>query len=130
MNTRTRDYGFPSTMQFGEFGGHLVHQTTSDTGIDVVCYEGNKTQRRGGRFPFKMQQSSRETMVPGSQTKVAVAPKRPSLYFHFGRRRVGQDGGSKHDATAAKPLPMVMPMAQTSHEQANFASCTSSTVVD
>ena len=49
------------TMQFGEFGENLVHQTTA---IDVVGYKVNRTRKRVRSFPLKIWQSSRETGVP------------------------------------------------------------------
>ena len=83
---KKEDLQVPSpTMQFRKFGDHLAHQTTSYTGIDVVGHEANKTGKKVKSFPFKVQQSSRGTMVLGPQTGVVVALKGPSIYFHFGR---------------------------------------------
>ena len=52
------------TMQVGDFGDHLVNQTTCYTAIDVVVYKANRTRKRVQSFPFKIRQSSRETVVP------------------------------------------------------------------
>ena len=42
------------TMAFREFGDHLVDQTTSRIGTDVVGYEANITRKRVRSFPFKI----------------------------------------------------------------------------
>ena len=80
--TQEEGYTVPQmAIQFGTFGDHFVHPTTSYTGIDVVGYKANRTQTRVGSFHFKIKQSTGEATVPGPQTMVAVAPKGPSYVF-------------------------------------------------
>ena len=70
MNTRRR-IRLPSCImhsgEVGEVGDHLVHQTTSYARIDVVGYELNRTRKRVGSFPFKIQLFNWKTRVPGPQ---------------------------------------------------------------
>ena len=64
-------------MQFGEFGDHLVHQTTLYTVIDMVGFKANMGGKRIKGFSLKIRLLSRETVVLGPQSRVVVAPKGP-----------------------------------------------------
>ena len=83
-------------MRFGEFSDHLVHETLHVKNVDG--YKANKTRKRVGSFPFKMGQSSKETGVPGPQTKVVVAPKGDLIYFAPHGCKMGRSiqGGGKN----------------------------------
>ena len=53
----------------------ILDSTQNDTGMGVVGYKANRTQKRVGSFPFKIRQSNSETVAPRPQTRVVLGKK-------------------------------------------------------
>ena len=77
------------TMQFGEFGDHLVPQTTSYMGIDVVGSEANRTERGPAASFSRFDNLAGRSLVP--KLGWWMFSRGHLMYFHFGRRQIGQN---------------------------------------
>ena len=87
VNTRRRIYrGFPSPTRIRRSScppNHILYRTRFGS------LQANRSRKRVTSFPFKIRQSSMETMVPRPQTKVVLPPRVHLMYFHLGRIRHG-----------------------------------------
>ena len=94
---------------------HILHRN----GCGSLRSEQNPTE--GQKLPFQdvtIHQRDRGAWTLARYHRCGLFPRGHPMYFHCGRRMIGQEGAlckddccpSKHDAAAAQPLPMVMPI--------------------